>query len=66
MANKGGRGHRAVDPRRNAGVSLTQAEIDQLDEFKTKAGLDNRSAVVQMLIKKSLPQLWWDLQLKKH
>jgi hypothetical protein len=47
----------AADPRRNAGIGLTQAEIDDLDEAKIVASLGSRSEVVQLLIKRYLPML---------
>lgn len=53
------------DPKRNAGIGLTQAEISKLNDYKKAAGLSSRSEVVALLIKKGLPQLWWDLELEK-
>lgn len=53
------------DPKRNAGISLTQAEIDKLAAFAKAAKLEGNSAVVSMLIQKYLPNAWWDLELQK-
>lgn len=55
---------RSEDPRRNAGISLTGAEIEQLDAYKEAAGLSSRSEVVAMLIGQ-LPTLWYDLLLQQ-
>lgn len=53
------------DPKKNAGVSLTGAEMDKLEKFAKAANLEGKSAVVAMLIQKYLPSAWWDLELEK-
>lgn len=53
------------DPKRNAGISLNQSQIDKLEDYCKAAKLESTSAVVSLLIEKGLPQLWWDLELKK-
>ena len=49
------------DPKRNAGVSLTGAEMGKLEEFAKAVKLEGKSAVVSMLIDKYLPAAWWNL-----
>lgn len=51
---------KSADPKRNAGISLTQSEIDELDKYKEEAGLESRSQVVSLLIKNKMPELWAD------
>ena len=53
------------DPKRNAGISLTGAEMVKLEEFAKAAKLEGKSAIVSMLIQKYLPSAWWDLELEK-
>lgn len=54
------------DPKRNAGISLNQSQIDKLEDYRKSAKLDSISEVVSLLISKKLPDLWWDLELKKN
>jgi len=56
---------RASDPKRNAGISLTAAEIAKLDEYKAKFNLSSRSEVVAMLIRQKLPELLRGLKLSR-
>ena len=56
---------RSKDPKRNAGISLNQGEINSLDEYMRAANLESTSSVVSLLITKGLPQLWYELELKK-
>ena len=53
------------DPKRNAGISLTGAEMNKLEEFAKAAKLEGKSAIVSMLIDKYLPAAWWELELEK-
>ena len=53
------------DPMRNAGISLNQRQVDKLEEYRKAAKLDSISAVVQLLIDQKLPDLWWELELKR-
>ena len=50
---------------RNAGISLNQRQVDKLEEYRKAAKLDSISAVVQLLIDQKLPDLWWELELKR-
>ena len=52
-------------PKINAGISLRQPEIDKLADYAEAAKLGSVSEVVVLLIEKGLPQLWWELELKK-
>jgi hypothetical protein len=56
---------RSDDPKRNAGISLSQAEIDKLAKYAKAAKLDSSSAVISLLIQKYLPSAWWELELKR-
>ena len=56
---------RSDDPKTNAGISLTGAEVEKLKAYAKAAKLDSVSAVVSLLIDKGLPALWWELELKK-
>lgn len=55
---------RIDDPKRNAGISLTRAEMGKLEGFAIAAELEGKSAVVSMLIDKYLPSAWRDLDLE--
>lgn len=57
--------HKSDDPKRNAGISLTAAEISKLDDYKKEAKLDSRSAVVDLLLQRGMPLLWADLLLEE-
>jgi len=66
MPNKGGKRPdgspaRAKDPRSNAGISLTRAQVRNLDDFKERAKLPSRSAVVDLLLERGMPILWAEL-----
>lgn len=56
---------KSSDPKRNAGVSLNQSQIDNLEEYRKAAKLESVSEVVSLLISKKLPDLWWELELNK-
>lgn len=53
---------KSQDPKRNAGISLRQSEIDQLEAYRKAAKLESVSEVASLLIYKSLPTLWWELE----
>lgn len=54
---------RSNDPKRNAGVSLRQSEIDKITKFAEAAKLESVSAVISLLIDKYLPHAWWELEV---
>lgn len=49
---------KSPDPKRNAGISLTAAEMAKLDDYAKEAKI-SRSEVVSLLIGK-LPDLWME------
>lgn len=55
-----------ADVKRNAGISLSDREIEKLANYAKSAKLDGVSAVVSLLIEKGLPTLWWELELSKR
>lgn len=56
---------KSTDPKRNAGICLTEAEIWQLQDYARAAKIST-SAVVQLLIEKGLPELWRKLKAKSE
>jgi hypothetical protein len=46
-------------------IELTPVQRKKLMDYAKAAKLESASDVVTLLIKKGLPALWWDLELKK-